>query len=186
MEKSGIILGLIVGIVVAGVFSLITASKIVATNKPAFCASCHPMKIFHETWQASVHGPAVKGAAKAKCADCHLPHDGFMNYLITKAKAGLNDYIANMQGKGQEPQYWLDRWAKQGSLNHVYESSCRNCHKELVAPGIPIKAFLAHRQYELGMTKETCITCHKTVGHGNLMLVMQKKMAKQKLAKNEK
>ncbi|AEH46066.1 NapC/NirT cytochrome c domain protein [Thermodesulfatator indicus DSM 15286] len=186
MNKSSLILGIIVGIVVAAFGSLIAASKIVSSNEVKFCASCHPMKTFYETWEASVHGPAQKGAMKAKCADCHLPHDGFTNYLITKMKAGLNDYLANMQGKGSTPQYWLERWAKQGADKHVYESSCRKCHQELVAPGIPLKAFSAHRQYELGMTKETCISCHRNVGHGNLMMVMQEKAASQKLAKNEK
>ncbi|OAG28038.1 cytochrome c3 family protein [Thermodesulfatator autotrophicus] len=186
MNKGGLILGIVIGLVVAGLGSLVTASKMVESNKVEFCASCHPMKTFHETWKLSVHGPNQKGAMKAKCADCHLPHDGFMNYLVTKVKAGLNDYIANMQGKGSTPQYWLDRWAKQGADKHVYESSCRKCHKELVAPGIPVKAFIAHRQYELGMTKENCITCHRQVGHGNLMVVMQEKAAAKKLAKNEK
>ncbi len=186
MNKGGIVLGLIVGVVITLVFSLITASKVVSTGKAEFCSSCHEMKVFYETWEAGIHGPAQKGVVKAECADCHLPHDNMINYLISKFKFGLNDYLAHLRGKGK-PEHWIEHWKHKVPYKHqAYESGCRECHKNLVAKGIPIKAFKAHREYELGHTRENCITCHQTVGHGDVITAMQEELARQKLAKNEK
>ena len=51
---------------------------------------------------------------------------------------------------------------------YTMEASCRTCHVDLVAPKIPLKAYLAHRDYTIGQTTETCVSCHSDVGHGNL------------------
>ena len=186
MSKGAVILGLIVGFVIAVIFSLVSASKIIATGKAEFCGSCHEMKVFYETWEAGIHGPAHKGVVRAECADCHLPHDNLINYLISKVKFGINDYVAHLKGKGT-PEHWLEHWKHKVPYKHqAYESGCRECHQNLVAEGIPLKAFTAHRQYELGMTRENCITCHQTVGHGDVITAMQEELARQKMAKKEK
>jgi len=186
MNKGGIVLGLIVGVLIALIFSLVTASKVVSTGKAEFCGSCHEMKVFVETWEAGIHGPSKKGVVKAECADCHLPHDNMINYLISKFKFGLNDYLAHLRGKGK-PEHWIEHWKHKVPYKHqAYESGCRECHKTLVAEGIPLKAFKAHREYELGHTRENCITCHQTVGHGDVIVAMQEELARQKMAKKEK
>ena len=70
--------------------------------------------------------------------------------------------------------------------HQAYESGCRECHENIVAPGIPIKAFTAHRQYQLGYTRENCISCHQTVGHGDVVTAMQAEAKAQALEKTKK
>ncbi len=173
MNKANLILGVFIGVVLALILSLVTASKVISTGKAEFCSSCHEMKVFYETWAEGVHGPAKMGVVKAQCADCHLPHDNLLSYLVSKFKFGLNDYLGHLRGKGT-PKYWLVHWEHKKPYQHqAYESGCRECHQELVAPGIPLKAFTAHRQYELGLTRETCISCHQSVGHGDVITAMR-------------
>jgi cytochrome c nitrite reductase small subunit len=166
-QNGSIILGLCIGLCLAIVLALVTASKIHSTNKVEFCTSCHEMKTFYQTWVLSAHGHAQKGAMKARCVDCHLPESNILTYLTTKAKAGAKDYIAHINSKKVD---WIARRKERHS--YTYESGCKKCHKELVVPGIPIKAFLAHRAYELGETDKTCISCHQNVGHGDLLLAL--------------
>ncbi len=169
--KGAVAIGFILGFFIAIILSLVTASKVKSTGAVKFCASCHEMNLFHDTWAESSHGVNQKGVIKAKCADCHLPHDGIVDYLITKSKAGIHDYLAHLKGKKTD---WISKWKNRGPHAHgAYESGCRKCHKELVAPGIPIKAFTAHRAYELGESKLHCIDCHQMAGHGDLVLAMK-------------
>ncbi len=179
--KKGLILGSLGGFIIATILYLWMTKLVIDTSTPQYCASCHAMKIFYNTWENSLHGVSQKGAMKAKCVDCHLPHNNFLIYLITKFKHGVHDYIAHLKGKGNSPDYWLEKWKYSESTKYVYESGCKKCHKRLISSGIPLKAFTAHREYSLGLTHETCVSCHKNVGHGDLIATMKEKM--EKLAK---
>jgi len=168
--KGAVITGVIIGFFFAIVLALVAASKIESTSTVKFCSSCHEMKIFENTWAEAAHGVNQMGVMKAKCVDCHLPHEGVVDYLITKSKAGIHDYIAHIRGKKTD---WISKWKNRGPHVHgAYESGCKKCHKKLIAPGIPIKAFTAHRAYELGETKLNCIDCHHMAGHGDLVLAI--------------
>ncbi len=173
MDKGKIIFGILVGVVITTILSLMTASKVISTGKAEFCKSCNEMDIFYETWEQGIHGPAQKGTIKAECTDCHLPHGNLLAYLASKVGFGVNDYLAHLRGKGS-PEHWLEHWKHKVPYRHqAYESGCRECHKTLVAPGIPLKAFQAHRAYELGLTRENCISCHQMVGHGDILTAMR-------------
>ncbi len=172
-NKGGIITAAIMGFLVAIALSLFAASKVKSTSTAEFCASCHEMGVFHETWENSVHGKVDKGVVKAECVDCHLPHDGLIDYLTTKTKAGIHDFTAHVTGKKTD---WISKWVNRGPHAHTaYESGCKKCHKDLVAPGIPIKAFTAHRAYELGETTLHCMDCHQQAGHGDIVSVLREK-----------
>lgn len=186
MNKSGVVLGIILGVVVTVILSLVTASKVISTGKAEFCRSCHEMKVFYETWEQGPHGPAQMGVVKAQCADCHLPHENIISYLVGKFKFGLNDYLGHLRGKGT-PEHWLEHWKHKVPYQHqAYESGCRECHQNLVAPGIPLKAFKAHREYELGLTRENCISCHQMVGHGDVITAMKAELQRETREKNKK
>jgi cytochrome c nitrite reductase small subunit len=166
-QNGSIILGLCIGLCLAVILALVAAAKIHSSNQIEFCTSCHEMKTFYQTWRTAAHGQANKGAVKARCVDCHLPEDGLLTYLGTKAKAGAKDYLAHVSAKKVD---WVAK--RNERETYTYETGCKKCHKQLVAPGIPIKAFLAHRAYELGETDKTCISCHHNVGHGDLLLAL--------------
>ncbi len=163
--------GLIAGIVFATVFIIFQIGIIEHTSTPEFCASCHSMEQFHTAWEEGIHGTGKKGIIVARCVDCHLPHDNLAHYLWAKGISGTKDTVATIFG--YQPD-WIKNLER--SEEYTYESGCRKCHVNLVAPGIPLKAFKAHRQYELGETNKTCISCHKDVGHGDLKLKLSNKL----------
>ncbi len=170
-NKGAIAVCLIIGFVIAIIFSLISAAQVKSTSTVEFCNSCHEMNPFYETWAMGPHGLDNKGAIKARCVDCHLPHDSLVNYLVTKTKAGLHDMQAHWRGKKTE---WLKLWKNRGPYVHeAYESGCKECHKNIIAPGIPTKAISAHKAYLSGQTERDCIDCHYLAGHGDLVQVFR-------------
>jgi len=168
--------GLVIGIVAATLFIIIQIGIIESTSTVEFCASCHSMETFHQAWVNGKHGVGKKGIVVAKCVDCHLPHDNMVHYLWAKGIAGTKDAVATVFG--YEPD-WIENLEEREE--YTYESGCRRCHVNLVAPGIPIKAFTAHRQYELGETDKTCISCHTDVGHGDLKSILKANKSKEDL-----
>ncbi|NIA15511.1 MAG: acetyl-CoA carboxyl transferase [Nitrospiraceae bacterium] len=160
-----LIAGIIVGGGAASVGAILTANMVEATNTAEFCAACHEMEVFRETWAESPHGTAAKGIVSAICVDCHLPpaEDGIVHYLYAKGMSGIRDLTYHTLGI--EPD-WVANLERREE--YTMEESCRKCHLDLVAPEIPLKAYLAHRDYTIGQTTETCISCHSNVGHGNL------------------
>ena len=167
--KVAVFLALAVGIIAALIVGYIGAEQIHATSTVEFCNSCHEMNIFHEAWAAGPHGPNAKGIIVARCVDCHLPHDSLSNYLIVKTKAGIHDVIAHKTGKKTE---WLKLWKNRGPYYHeAYESGCLECHRDIIAPGIPVKALTAHKTYLAGQSERDCLDCHYKVGHGDLVQI---------------
>jgi len=167
-----IIPSFVLGGIAATALSLVAAVLVEHTGDDAFCGKCHEMDVYCETWKTSTHGTAHKGIEVAKCVDCHLPHTGPVRYLFAKAKTGMHDTVAHLRGiKPGGIESLEDR------EEYTFESGCLQCHKELVAPGISLKAFTAHRDYLTGETTKTCISCHTDVGHGDLKSVLMEQEA---------
>ena len=95
-----------------------------------------------------------------------------MAYFWAKGTSGTKDIYYHLLG--HEPD-WVANLERHEA--YTYESGCRQCHVELVAPGVPLKAITAHRDYEVGQTTETCIGCHAETGHGDLRAVLEKRTA---------
>ena len=150
----------------AGAVSVLSYHVIELTGEPEYCASCHEMEQFFDAWQAGPHGSESMGTRKAGCTGCHLPHDGTLNYIITKTRTGMHDLWAHYTGVETD---WPAHLEKRN--HYTYDSGCRRCHIELTAPGIPLKAINAHRDYRLGDTEKTCVDCHNVTGHGDLALM---------------
>ncbi len=91
-----LVLGILTGFVLATGAMLASGYMIAATNKETFCVSCHAMKPFRSAWKKSKHGMCNAKGLAAQCTDCHLPHDGLINYVTTKAYTGARDIINNL------------------------------------------------------------------------------------------
>ncbi len=179
MKKA--ILGFIVGVFVAAIVGLISASQLIHSNKVSFCASCHEMKVFYQTWVKAAHGLNHRGVVRAKCSDCHLPHEGIIKYLAAKIFYGVNDMYVHLTGAKASAEHWVEHWKhKKPYVHKAYESGCKECHKELIGNGIPIKAITAHKAYLIGETKKTCVSCHHTVGHGDVLAALLEEAKKDK------
>ena len=166
-NKTAWIVGLIAGIILACVVVLASGFMIETTNTDTFCASCHVMVPFRTAWTNSVHGGQNPQGFAAQCVDCHLPHEGFIKYLTTKAITGTSDIIHNMY---IDPvTYDWGAAAEENRLKFTFDSACRRCHMNLTPPGLPKGGFIAHRAYLRGETTKKCAECHPHVGHKNMI-----------------
>ena len=170
--KKIIFLLLSFGVVLGLVISLGSAEMIEHTSGVEFCSSCHSMKGVARSYAEDIHGGMNKHGFKAKCADCHLPHDNVFSYVTAKAYTGAKDVLGEL--------FWADTFDWVGNLEHrekfTYTSGCVKCHDlSVIKYEIP-KAYLAHKDFLSGKVP-SCVKCHENVGHKNIkdFLVKQTK-----------
>ena len=169
-------------IVIAGVFAfivlpfiswLITDEGITATSDATFCVSCHSMEPFGKAHNADIHGGQNAHGVRATCAQCHLPHDSSLNYMVTKARTGIHDLWVENLGDPENIDWEAKRAHRE---DWVYDSGCLTCHTNLQEAMMATnKAFVAHRDYFLGAIDDQCVTCHENVGHTDLSAYITKK-----------
>jgi cytochrome c nitrite reductase small subunit len=111
-----------------------------ASEKPAFCLSCHEMRPYYDAW--------AKGAHKSvDCVDCHVD-GGTVNHVTHKVEAGKELWI-HLTG---DP-----RFPKGGTV--VPNARCLTCHVDIPTSGGPGFSHKTH------VGKAACIECHSNVGH---------------------
>lgn len=161
-----ILIGFIAFIVLPFFSWLITDEGITATSDATFCVSCHSMTPFEKSHTADIHGGNNAHGVRATCAQCHLPHDSSYNYMYTKARTGIHDLWVENFGNPENINWEAMRVHRE---NYVYDSGCITCHTNLQnATMATNKAFVAHRDYFLGIIDDKCVSCHENVGHSNL------------------
>ena len=174
------------GFIALGMFiSFISAIAIKKTSGEQFCSSCHSMKPMAEAYRNSVHGGFGESGVVAQCADCHLPHDTLLGYLIQKGKSGMWDLWVEST-RDTDKIDWEEK--REHKRDFVYDTGCLHCHENLLkATKLKSKPFIAHKAYFANKLKvkddgewkkAQCVDCHKYVGHYQLEKHLEK-------AKNE-
>ncbi len=170
------------GFIALGMFiSFISAIMIKQTSGDQFCSSCHSMTPMAEAYRNSVHGGFGGSGVVAKCADCHLPHDSLLGYLVGKGKAGMWDlWVETTQDTSKID--WIEK--REHKRDFVYDSGCLHCHENLLkGTKLKSKPFIAHKAYfadklkvkDKGEWKKAqCVDCHKYVGHYQLEKHLEK------------
>lgn len=163
------------GIVIGMVTSFVTVVAVKQTSGVNFCSSCHSMKPMAEAYRNSVHGGYGESGVTAACADCHLPHESTMGYMIQKVRTGMWDLWVESTHDTSKID-WHER--REHSREWVYDSGCLHCHENLLHGTRPNKkAFIAHKAYfskklliegHEGKEYAKCVDCHKHVGHYQL------------------
>ncbi len=151
------------GIVLGLGLSLIGAEMIEKTSDAKFCSSCHSMEGVTQSHYEDIHGGNNPAGVKAKCVDCHLPHDNVFAYVTAKAYTGVKDVLGEL--------FWADSFDWKGNLEKrkefTYSTGCQKCHDlDSMRYEIP-KAFLAHKDFKNGRV-DSCVHCHEHVGHKNI------------------
>ena len=147
---------------------LVTALGFRETSKPSFCSSCHVIKPFTETWQASSH--AAKGVT---CTDCHF-EPGAIGY--TKGKfyslLKLTQFAAGQTEKKPE------------AAKLVLRSACLQCHEYVRDPADPrypkdivVQGVTFPHDFHLNKANLTCADCHSGVVHGAALVGADKPQA---------
>lgn len=162
----------VIGLAV-GIFFSVGVYEVAETTAGAdFCGSCHTMGPFVASFKIHEHGGNNQFGFRARCNDCHLPHDGLADYLFVKAKASINDvWVETFQSTAKID--WPEKLKEPGSF--VYDSGCLECHSNLQNKSLSnLRAFLPHRMYFAGLTTKTCADCHSDAGHQHLAEFVKK------------
>ena len=86
--------------------------------------------------------------------------------LWTKARDGSKDIFVHVFGVS-EPSRMNWTHLRETARKKISDSSCKKCHSNITAKGIPLKAIVAHRAYQRMEKRKRCVDCHTTEFHGN-------------------
>lgn len=130
-----------------------------------FCTTCHTMERMGSTFASSTHGGNNRLGFRAKCADCHLPHDNAANYLFTKIKTGMRDMWAQLTYDPERPTDWREK--RKQRHHYVFDSGCMKCHSDKASGKDPAHPayFAGGASPFAGQDKFRCVDCHFYVGH---------------------
>ncbi|WP_104695135.1 cytochrome c3 family protein [Helicobacter salomonis] len=168
--KRYLLFWIFVGGCMAGVFlSVLTVQAVEWTADDKFCGICHIMKPEIDAYHLDKHGGNNAVGFKARCVDCHLPHNNVVSYFVRKAILGMEDVYGNVFKDPNKLDWEKNR---RRATEYVFDSGCLHCHSSLMrATSSNMKSFLPHRDYFEGLSQKKCVECHlDEVGHKNLGL----------------
>lgn len=171
--KLFLIMLLCIGTVIGLIISLGTYQGLHLTSTQRFCVICHEMDPMVIAYRDDVHGGAGKLGASARCVDCHLPHDGILKYIYTKAKNGVVEGAIHLFGDPSKID-WIEKRHHRESF--VFDNGCLECHGNVLTSNtIPEQAKKMHNHYQSlkGTDKEIrCVSCHIDAGHKNMRSIL--------------
>ncbi len=159
------VVGVVAGIVLWGGFN----TAVEATNREAFCISCHEMRdnVYKEYSENTIHYTNRTGV-RATCPDCHVPKE-WGPKMVRKIQASrelwgkMTGSIDTREKFEAKRLHLAEReWARMKANDSL---ECRNCHSfESMAKDVQKPR--AKKSHELAVkNKETCIDCHKGIAH---------------------
>ncbi len=148
------------------------AAAVHYTGTLEFCTSCHEMRDnMYGEYQQSPHYKNVAGV-RAVCSDCHVPHE-FFPKMRAKFLATLNEIpkwaMGTVNTKEKVTAVRLEMaehvWKQMKATN---SRECRNCHsiEAMDLSAQDPSAAKKHIRERMLARGETCIDCHKGIGHG--------------------
>ncbi len=139
-----------------------------ASNKEAFCVSCHEMRdTVYKELKETVHYTNRTGV-RAICSDCHVPKEWI--YKVKRKIEATNELYHKVVGTIDTPEkFETHRLAlarnvwKTMKANDSHE--CRNCHA-MASMDFEKQVRPAQRMHKAAAEKgQTCIDCHKGIAH---------------------
>lgn len=136
------------------------------TSTDKFCGVCHEMDPMVIAYQEDVHSGKGKTGVKAKCVDCHLPHDNLAKYVYQKAVNGVVEGYIHFFGDPDSIDWKANLKNKE---RYVFDNGCTSCHvdiKDNKLTSANAQRMHAHYDKLKGTQKEIkCVSCHVAVGH---------------------
>ena len=159
------VVGVVAGVVLWGGFN----TAVEATNREAFCISCHEMRdnVYKEYSENTIHYTNRTGV-RATCPDCHVPKE-WGPKMMRKIQASrelwgkMTGSIDTREKFEAKRLHLAEReWARMKANDSL---ECRNCHT-LKSMDPEKQKPRARKAHELAVkNKETCIDCHKGIAH---------------------
>lgn len=154
---------LIILAALVGLFVVLLIVAVEYTSHSGFCASCHYMKPFFQSWETSSHG-------KIECSACHYPPSGGIRSKLRKKIEGLV-----MVGR-----YWTKLYVKSKPWAEIRDESClqSGCHdKRLLEGKVPFKKVVfdhkIHFEDLRRGKKLQCTSCHSQIVQGEHITVTE-------------
>lgn len=144
MNKLPFWIALAAAVAALGVFVYVSDAVAYAGTKPSTCNNCHVMDSEYENWYHAGHAEATT------CAECHLPHDTFLDYWTVKGETGVHDVYSF--STGQTPEMIRAK----AETKTIIQANCVRCHKNTV------EDIMAGAQSFV----RNCWDCHRTTAHG--------------------
>ncbi len=136
------------------------------TSGVEFCTSCHSMDPMGQSYKLDVHGGRSVHGVQASCSDCHLPHDGPLNFIWAYWMRHVGDMWVELLYDSDSSDWNAIRELRE---SYVFDSGCLACHANLL-DAFPrnVDAFAAHKPYFSEKIDKRCVSCHTSVGHKDL------------------
>ncbi|MBN1223284.1 MAG: cytochrome c3 family protein [Candidatus Aminicenantes bacterium] len=148
---------------VAVIFVVLLVIAIEFTSHSGFCASCHYMKPFFQSWEISSH-------AAFECSKCHYPPSGGIRSKLRKKIEGLV-----MVGR-----YWTKLYVKSKPWAEIRDENClqSGCHDKRLLEGVVKfkKIVFDHKIHltDLRRGKQLqCTSCHSQIVQGEHITVTE-------------
>jgi cytochrome c nitrite reductase small subunit len=123
------------------------------SSDPKVCITCHTMNTHYATWQHSSH------REQARCVDCHLPRDSFVQKMIAKSIDGYNHSVAMTFGT-----YGKNLRVTSSAAERI-QSNCISCHQGAVSQMHQNSEHYASFDDDVSMGRR-CWDCHRMIPHG--------------------
>jgi nitrate/TMAO reductase-like tetraheme cytochrome c subunit len=152
---------LVVGLSVAGLVLVLFVASVQLTSTSRFCAACHYMKTFYQSWKTSSH-------SHVECSTCHYA-------------PGLRSKLrAKMEGLVQVARYWSKLYLKSKPWAEIPDESClrAGCHdKRLLEGQVKFKKVVFDHTVHFSDLKRgkklRCTTCHSQIVQGEHITVTE-------------
>lgn len=145
-KKKIVVIGVLLGVVLIGAVGAVGLWKY--HEDPQFCATCHIMDPYLESWQASDYGAYAHAVEDVTCLDCHVP----------TVEQQVNELVVYMQGDFAVPLEELE----------VSEEFCFGCHEPNEHTSyeevIQLTAGLELNPHDSHLGELECDLCHKMHG----------------------
>ena len=116
------------------------------SGSPEFCGNCHSMTHEAETFKLSSH-------SEQNCAECHLPHQNAVVYMVEKGRSGMVDMYHEV-ARDYPARIKLSDDAKE-----MVNANCLRCHENTMKD---VKISVEPKD-----TGADCLKCHSRIAHGS-------------------
>jgi nitrate/TMAO reductase-like tetraheme cytochrome c subunit len=149
--------------VLVGIFVALMVVAVEYTSHSSFCASCHYMKPFFQSWKTSSH-------SEVECNACHYPPSGGIKSKLRKKIEGLV-----MVGR-----YWTKLYLKSKPWAEIKDESClqSGCHdKRLLEGTVRFKKVVFDHTIHFEDLRRgknlQCTSCHSQIVQGEHITVTE-------------
>ncbi len=152
---------LVLALSVLGLVLVLFVASVQLTSTSRFCAVCHYMKTFYDSWKTSSH-------SHVECSTCHYA-------------PGLRSKLrAKMEGLVQVARYWSKLYLKSKPWAEIPDESCLRpgCHdKRLLEGRVKFKTVVFDHKIHFSDLKRgkklRCTTCHSQIVQGEHITVTE-------------